>query len=137
VIDVEGEQPVYLQVAALLRARIDSGEWPPRRRLPSVVALEHEYGVARNTVQKAIKHLRELGYVYTVPNWGTVVRAGSGNITVVVMEPGSRGIFRAATGKEQEQLDLEEDAAVFVLERASGEVEVLPADMVEIRGPEA
>lgn len=136
-IDAEGEQPVYLQVAALLRARIDSGEWQPRRRLPSVVALEHEYGVARNTVQKAIKHLRELGYVYTVPNWGTVVRAGSDNITVIVMEPGSRGIYRTATGKEQEQLNLEEDAAVFVLERASGEVEVLPADQVEIRGTEA
>jgi len=28
--------------------------------------------VARDTVQKAIKHLRELGYVYTVPNWGNV-----------------------------------------------------------------
>jgi GntR family transcriptional regulator len=136
VIDPEGEQPVYLQVAALLRARIDSGEWQPRRRLPAVVALEHEYGVARNTVLKAIKHLRETGYVYTVPNWGTVVRAGSENITVVVMKPGSRGIFRAANEQERAQLDLDEGSAVFMLERAGGEIEVLPADKVEIRGPE-
>ncbi|MBN6054483.1 winged helix-turn-helix transcriptional regulator [Nonomuraea sp. RK-328] len=127
---------MYLQVAALLRGRIESGEWPPRRRLPSVVALEHEYGVARNTILKAIKHLRETGYVYTVPNWGTVVRAGSDSISVVVMEPGSRGIYRAATLQEQAQLDLEDDAAVFVWEHPDGEVEVLPADKVEIRGPE-
>lgn len=136
-IDPEGEQPVYLQVAALLRARIESGEWQPRRRLPSVVALEHEYGVARNTVLKAIKHLRETGYVYTVPNWGTVVRTGSDNVTIVVMEPGTRGIFRAATLQEQARLGIEDDAAVFVVERGDGEVEVLPADKVEIRGPES
>lgn len=135
-IDPEGEQPVYLQVAALLRERIESGEWRPRRRLPAVVALEHEYGVARNTMLKAIKHLRETGYVYTVPNWGTVVRAGSDDITVVVMEPGSRGIFRVANDQESARLDLDPDAAVFVLERPDGEVEVLPADKVEIRGPE-
>lgn len=136
-IDPDGEQPVYLQVAALLRQRIESGEWQPRRRLPAVVHLEQEYGVARNTVLKAIKHLRDLGYVYTVPNWGTVVRAGSEHVTVVVMDPGSRGIYRVATAQEQAQLDLDDDAAVFVIERAGGEVEVLPADKVEVRGPEA
>ena len=129
---------MYLQVAALLRARIDSGEWQPRRRLPSVVALEHEYGVARNTVLKAIKHLRETGYVYTVSNWGTVVRAGADNITVVVMEVGSRGIYRDATEQERARLDLAAGSAVFVLERGGGgEVEILPADKVEIRGPQA
>jgi len=135
VIDPEGEQPVYLQVAALLRQRIESGEWPPRRRLPAVVALEHEYGVARNTVLKAIKHLRETGYVYTVRNWGTVVLGGE-HIATVVMEPGSRGIFRAATDRERERLNLDEGGDVFVLERAGGEVELFPADKVEIRGSE-
>lgn len=135
-IDPKGEQPVYLQVAAELRARIESGEWPPRRRLPPVVALEHEYGVARNTVLKAIKHLRETGYVYTVPNWGTVVKAGADHIIVVVMESGSRAIVREASGKEREQLDLHEGAHVLSVEHG-GEVEVFPADKVEIRGPES
>lgn len=132
-IDPEGEQPVYLQVATALRERIVSGEWEPRRRLPAVVALEHEYGVARNTVLKAIKHLRETGYVYTVPNWGTVVRAGADNITVIVLEPGSRAINREATEAERARLELPEGAWVTVVERG-GEVEVLPADKVEIRG---
>lgn len=136
-IDPEGEQPVYLQVATDLRQRIEAGEWQPRRRLPSVVALEHEYGVARNTVLKAIRHLRDLGYVYTVANWGTVVKAGADHIAVVVMEPGCRGIYRPASDREREQLDLGEGAAVFVLERPGGDVEVFPADQVEIRGPEA
>ncbi|SET46905.1 regulatory protein, gntR family [Nonomuraea wenchangensis] len=127
---------MYLQVAAQLRARIESGEWPPRRRLPSVVALEHEYGVARNTVLKAIKHLRDTGYVYTVSNWGTVVKAGADTITVVVMAPGSRAVVREATAQERERLDLAEGAHVLVVEKG-GEVEVLPAETVEIRGPES
>ena len=127
---------MYLQVAAQLRERIDSGEWPSRRRLPPVVALEHEYGVARNTVLKAIKHLREIGYVYTVPNWGTVVKAGADTITLVVMEPGSRGVIREATDQERERLDLDGGACVFVVEHGD-HVEVLPADKVEIRGPES
>lgn len=126
---------MYLQVAAQLRERIESGEWPARRRLPPVVALEHEYGVARNTVLKAIRHLREIGYVYTVPNWGTVVKAGADTITVVVMESGSRGVVREASEQERERLDLDEGAYVLVVERGGG-VEVLPADKVEIRGPE-
>jgi GntR family transcriptional regulator len=127
---------VYLQVAAQLRARIESGEWPPRRRLPPVVALEHEYGVARNTVLKAIKHLRDTGYVYTVANWGTVVKAGADHIIVVVMEPGSRAVIREASEKEREQLDLPEGANVLVVERGE-EVAVFPASAVEIRGPES
>ncbi|MFC5821948.1 GntR family transcriptional regulator [Nonomuraea sp. NPDC050478] len=133
-IDPDGAQPVYVQVAADLRRRIEAGEYPPRRRLPSVVALEHEYGVARNTVLKAIGLLRNSGIVYTVRNWGTVVR-GTG--AVVVMEPGSRGIYREATDREREQLDLAEGTAVFVVERADGEMEVLPAAEVEVRGPES
>lgn len=133
-IDPEGDRPVYLQVAQQLRERITRGEWPPRRRLPSVTALEQQYGVARNTILKAIGHLRDTGYVYTVRNWGTVVKAGAADIAVVVMEEGSRGIFRAATERELAQLDLMAGAAVFVLERAGGEVEVYPAETVEVRG---
>lgn len=133
-IDPKGDQPVYLQVARLLQERIDSGEWQPRRRLPAVVALEHEYGVARNTVLKAIKHLRETGYVYTVRNWGTVVKIGADNIAIVVMRPGSRGIYREATEREAAHLNLEAGTAVFVVERAGGEVDVYPAQTVEVRG---
>lgn len=133
-IDPEGDRPVYLQVAQHLRERIVSGEWQPRRRLPSVVALEHEYGVARNTILKAIKRLRDTGQVYTVRNWGTVVKAGADYIAVVRMEAGSRGIFRAATEQEIAHLDLAAGSAVFVVERADGGVEVYPAETLEVRG---
>ncbi|MFD1538128.1 winged helix-turn-helix domain-containing protein [Nonomuraea guangzhouensis] len=135
-IDPKGEQPVYLQVAASLRERIESGEWLPRHRLPRVAELESEYGVVRSTILEAINHLRDSGYVTTVPNWGTVVRLGSDDITVVMIEPGDCGIFRVASEQESERLGLDPEAAVFVLEKASGRVAVLPADKVEIRGPE-
>ena len=126
---------MYVQVADDLRRRIQSGEYPPRRRLPSVDRLAEEYGVARNTMTKAIERLRATGHVYTVRNWGSVVRAGDKDIAVVVMEPGSRATIRAATGQERARLDLAEGAYVLVVERGD-EIEVLPADRVEIRGPE-
>src|SRR5207344_3351537 len=39
--------PVYLQLAGLLRARIESGEIEPDRPLPSYTRLMQEHGVAR------------------------------------------------------------------------------------------
>src|SRR5437868_1794745 len=135
-IDPGGAQPVYLQVAALMRERIESGEWPPNRRLPSETALMHEFGVARNTVHKAIVHLRGLGLVYTVRNWGSVVKAGAEYVAVVTMQPGGRAIIREATSLELVRFDLPEGSPVVVIEGPNDSVEVYPAYTVEIRTPE-
>jgi DNA-binding GntR family transcriptional regulator len=40
-------------------------------RLPAVAELAQHYGVARNTVMKALRRLAEDGLVEIVPNWGT------------------------------------------------------------------
>lgn len=135
-IDYEGDTPVYEQIAALIRARIEAGEWQPRRRLPSVTHLEQEYGVARQTVMQALGLLRDRGLIYTVKNRGSFVRAGADTVTLVVAEPGTRIIIRRASESERRELDLLDDGWVAVIERG-GDVEVLPADQVEIRGPEA
>jgi DNA-binding GntR family transcriptional regulator len=135
VIDYEGDTPVYEQIAALIRARIEDGEWQPRRRLPSVTHLEQEYGVARQTVMQALGLLRDRGLIYTVKNRGSFVRAGADTVTLVVVEPGTRIIIRRASESERRELDLLDDGWVAVVERG-GDVEVLPADQVEIRGPD-
>ena len=54
-----------------LRRRFSAGEWEPGERLPAVAELAHHYGVARNTVIKALRRLAEDGLVEIVPNWGT------------------------------------------------------------------
>jgi DNA-binding FadR family transcriptional regulator len=40
-----------------LRRRCTAGEWKPGERLPAVADLAQHYGVARNTVAKALRHL--------------------------------------------------------------------------------
>ena len=57
-IDHLGEQPVYLQLAAILRQMIQSGEISPREPLPSINTLVQRYEVAKGTVEKALGVLR-------------------------------------------------------------------------------
>ena len=54
-----------------LRRRCLAGEWKPGERLPAVADLAAHYGVARNTVTKALRRLADDGLVEIVPSWGT------------------------------------------------------------------
>jgi DNA-binding GntR family transcriptional regulator len=54
-----------------LRRRCSADEWEPGERLPAVAELAEHYGVARNTVMKALRRLADDGLVESVPNWGT------------------------------------------------------------------
>lgn len=54
-----------------LRGRLSAAEWEPGERLPAVAELAQHYGVARNTVIKALCRMAEDGLVEIVPNWGT------------------------------------------------------------------
>jgi DNA-binding GntR family transcriptional regulator len=62
-----------MQVANILRARIESGELLPDRPVPSESQLQQEFGVARGTARKAIGVLREEGLVVTVMGRGSYV----------------------------------------------------------------
>jgi len=72
-IDPLGETPVYLQLAAILRDRIKSGELEPNRPLPSLVTLVQQYGVARGTAAKAVRVLVNEKLVRIVPGRGAYV----------------------------------------------------------------
>lgn len=72
-IDPLGETPVYLQLAGILRGRINSGELQPNRPVPSYTALVQEYGVARGTAAKAVGVLVDEGLVRIVPGKGAFV----------------------------------------------------------------
>jgi GntR family transcriptional regulator len=54
-----------------LRRRFSAGEWEAGERVPAVADLAQHYGVARNTVIKALRRLADDGLVEIVPNWGT------------------------------------------------------------------
>ena len=72
-IDREFDEPVYQQLASILREQITSGELEPRRPIPSVRQLVQEYGVARATATKAIAVLADEGLVRVVKDRGWFV----------------------------------------------------------------
>ena len=72
-VDPESATPVYVQVAEILRARIESGELLPDRPVPSESRLQQELGIGRGTARKGIALLREQGVIVTVRGRGSFV----------------------------------------------------------------
>jgi GntR family transcriptional regulator len=64
----------HRQIAAQLKARIRRGDWAPGERLPSIPAMAEMFGVAKQTVQRAVDQLRVEGVLITKPGSGTFVR---------------------------------------------------------------
>lgn len=64
----------HRQIAAQLKARIRHGDWGAGDRLPSIPAMAEMFGVAKQTVQRAVDQLRVEGVLITKPGSGTYVR---------------------------------------------------------------
>ena len=64
----------YHAIAAELRARIERGEYQPGSRFPAEDALTGEFGVSRQTVNKALLQLRAEGLIKVERGVGTTVR---------------------------------------------------------------
>lgn len=71
-ISEDDPRPAYVQLADILRTRVQSGAYTGR--LPSERDLQQEFGTAPMTVRKAVRLLAEEGLVRTVPGRGTFVK---------------------------------------------------------------
>lgn len=71
-VDHDSAEPLYRQVAGMLRARIASGEITTR--LPSLKTIAQEYEVSHITAEKAVGLLRDEGLIVVVVGRGTYVR---------------------------------------------------------------
>lgn len=69
------ETPLYLRVAGELRARIESGEFPPGARLPSGADLSREYGGSNSVASGAYRLLVDEGLVVSRHGAGHYVRS--------------------------------------------------------------
>jgi GntR family transcriptional regulator len=67
----------YLQLAAILRERIASGEFAEGGRLPSLVDLEQVYGLNPKTIRKALDVLKSEDLIVASPGRGMFVKAQS------------------------------------------------------------
>jgi DNA-binding transcriptional regulator YhcF (GntR family) len=73
-IDPDDPRPPYVQIANSLRAAVRSRTLAPGEKLPSGTELAKHYGVARMTVQQAIRVLREEGLLVSRQGSGVFVR---------------------------------------------------------------
>jgi GntR family transcriptional regulator len=65
--------PLYIQVASVLRTRIQSGQWSAGEKISTLEELEREFEVARVTVRQAVDILREEGMLQARQGLGTFV----------------------------------------------------------------
>ena len=82
--------PKYAQVIDELRRRIESGEYPPGSLLPSEHLLCDEFQIARPTVVRALRVLRQDGWIETQQGKGSFVRG----------RPALAGLDSQRTGEE-------------------------------------
>jgi GntR family transcriptional regulator len=73
VIDRESGEPLYVQIAADLRAQIKSGTRPPGSPLPTEQALQEMYGVSRSVVRQALDQLAQDHLISREQGRGTTV----------------------------------------------------------------
>jgi DNA-binding transcriptional regulator YhcF (GntR family) len=73
VIEFAPDRPRWRQVADVIRERIADGTYPPGTRVPSVVEMLEEFGIATTTGQKVHRGLRAEGLIYTEPGMGSFV----------------------------------------------------------------
>ena len=79
--------PLYIQVASVMRRRIETKQWSLGQKISTLVELEREFQVARVTVRQAIDILREEG----------LLRSQQGRGTFVAENPAARHWFKLAT----------------------------------------
>jgi GntR family transcriptional regulator len=72
-IDHDAGEPVWAQLAGILRDQIRRGEIAKGKLLPSINTLVQTYGVSDGTVKRALGQLREEGLIDSVKGRGSFV----------------------------------------------------------------
>ncbi|WP_163849098.1 GntR family transcriptional regulator [Pseudooceanicola aestuarii] len=67
--------PLYLKLASLFRDQIAIGAWPVGTQIGTLPELQAQYGVARATVQQAVRLLSDEGLLSSARGRGTFVTA--------------------------------------------------------------
>lgn len=72
-LDRDASMPLYLQLATLLRNRIERGEWTAGQKIPSENELNRLYGVSRMTARQVLAQLVNENLLFRVQGKGTFV----------------------------------------------------------------
>jgi GntR family transcriptional regulator len=72
-LDPKNRLPLYIQLADLIRTKIQESAWVPGEQIPTEKELCDRYQVSRITVRQAIAELVQEGYLERYPGRGTFV----------------------------------------------------------------
>ncbi|HEY1698652.1 MAG TPA: GntR family transcriptional regulator [Trebonia sp.] len=86
--------PKYAQVIDEIRRRIESGEYAPGSLLPSEHQLSEEFSIARPTVVRALRVLRQDGWIETQQGKGSFVRGRPALAGLEARRPGEEALNR-------------------------------------------
>jgi DNA-binding GntR family transcriptional regulator len=103
--------PKYAQVIAELQRRIESGEYPPGSLLPSEHQLSAEFAIARPTVVRALRVLRQEGWIDTQQGKGSFVRGRPALARAGTMRRGQGELDRDESREHGELVSAGEAAA--------------------------
>lgn len=129
-IDHADPTALYLQLADIIREKVEVGVYAPGELLPPARNLAQEYEVSHDTVREAMAVLRREGLIYTRRGQGSRVRQ-LGERRVILVGPGVDIVTRMPTEAERRELDgLPEGIPVIVLSEPGQE------DLILRGGPE-
>ncbi|MEM8707070.1 MAG: GntR family transcriptional regulator [Actinomycetota bacterium] len=104
-LDREDPMPLWAQLEADLRRRIDAGEFADGR-FPTDLELTDGYGVSRHTVREAIRHLNKTGILKRERGRGTVINRSEFEQPLGTLYSLFRSIEATGTEQTSEVLEL-------------------------------
>jgi DNA-binding GntR family transcriptional regulator len=132
--------PKYAQVIEELRRRIESGEYPPGSLLPSEHQLSDEFQIARPTVVRALRVLRQDGWIETQQGKGSFVRGRPALAGLESQRTGEQALNRDESRERGEVIEaglVVPPARVAMLLGAAGDGKVLARRLVVRQDGEA
>jgi GntR family transcriptional regulator len=123
----------WARVAARVREAIIAGAWQPGQLIPGELALMELYNVARGTVQRALRQLREEGVIVTQHGQGSYV-AVVPVIRVVGLGPDDRLTARMPEDAERQALGMAPGVPVIVIARPGAAPELHDGAVTMVTG---
>lgn len=106
-LDRESPMPLWAQLEAELKTRLDSGEFDDR--FPTDTELVTEYEVSRHTVREAIRHLNTSGILRRERGRGTVINRGRFEQPLGALYSLFQSIESSGATQRSQVLELRED----------------------------
>ncbi len=114
--------PLYVQVAAVMRQRIDSGQWAEGEKISTLEELEKEFAVARVTIRQGIELLRNEGLLNAQQGRGTFVSGRSKNHRWLNLATDFDSLIESLRGNVLKRIQIDESASPPALSEGEGRV---------------